>query len=149
GPLTRLKWMGPMAACACGTLMLTAFRPGLAASMAIFALSSCFAVYQIAANTAFVERVPSDRRAQAFGFANAGLIAGQGAAFALAGAAAEGGPPSTGIAFRGGVGVPPLAVFGFGGGLGGFWGFGPGLPWGGKTPRRGAPLREASQPSSL
>ena len=58
GPLTRLKWMGPMAACACGTLMLTAFRPGLAASMAIFALSSCFAMYQIAANTAFVERVP-------------------------------------------------------------------------------------------
>ena len=51
GPLTRLRWMGPMAACACGTLMLTAFRPGLAASMAIFALSGCFAMYQIAANT--------------------------------------------------------------------------------------------------
>jgi predicted MFS family arabinose efflux permease len=105
GPLTRLKWMGPMAACACGTLMLTAFRPGLAASMAIFALSGCFAMYQIAANTAFVERVPSDRRAQAFGFANAGLIVGQGAAFALAGAAAEVVPPSTVIAFGGGLGA--------------------------------------------
>jgi predicted MFS family arabinose efflux permease len=105
GPLTRLKWMGPMAACACGTLMLTAFRPGLAASMAIFALSGCFAMYQIAANTAFVERVPSDRRAQAFGFANAGLVAGQGAAFALAGAAAEVVPPSTVIAFGGGLGA--------------------------------------------
>ena len=98
GPLTRLKWMGPMAACACGTLVLTAFRPGLAASMAIFALSGCFAMYQIATNTAFVERVASDRRAQAFGFANAGLVAGQGAAFALAGAAAEVIPPSTVIA---------------------------------------------------
>jgi hypothetical protein len=30
------------------------------------------AMYQIAANTAFVERVPSDRRAQAFGFATPG-----------------------------------------------------------------------------
>ena len=105
GPLTRLKWMGPMAACACGTLMLTAFRPGLAASMAIFALSGCFAMYQIAANTAFVERVRSDRRAQAFGFANAGLVAGQGAAFALAGAAAEVVPPSTVIALGGGLGA--------------------------------------------
>jgi predicted MFS family arabinose efflux permease len=105
GPLTRLKWMGPMAACACGTLMLTAFRPGLAASMAIFALSGCFAMYQIAANTAFVERVRSDRRAQAFGFANAGLIVGQGAAFALAGAAAEVVPPSTVIALGGGLGA--------------------------------------------
>jgi hypothetical protein len=104
GPLTRLRWMGPMAACACGTLMLTAFGPGLAASMAIFALSGCFAMYQIAANTAFVERVRSDRRAQAFGFANAGLIVGQGAAFALAGAAAEVVPPSTVIAVGGGLG---------------------------------------------
>jgi hypothetical protein len=105
GPLTRLRWMGPMAACACGTLMLTAFRPGLAASMAIFALSGCFAMYQLAANTAFVERVPSDRRAQAFGFANAGLVAGQGAAFALAGAAAKVVPPSTVIAAGGGLGA--------------------------------------------
>ena len=105
GPLTRLRWMGPMAACACGTLMLTAFRPGLAASMAIFAVSGCFAMYQIAANTAFVERVRSDRRAQAFGFANAGLVAGQGAAFALAGAAAEVIPPSTVIALGGGLGA--------------------------------------------
>ena len=105
GPLTRLKWMGPMAACACVTLMLTAFQPGLAASMAIFALSGCFAMYQIAANTAFVQRVRSDHRAQAFGFANAGLVAGQGAAFALAGAAAEVVTPSTVIALGGGLGA--------------------------------------------
>ena len=105
GPLTRLRWMGPMAACACGVLVLTAFRPGLAASMAVFALSGCFAMYQIAANTAFVERVPNERRAQAFSFANAGLVAGQGAAFTLAGAAAEVIPPSTVIALGGGLGA--------------------------------------------
>jgi len=105
GPLTRLRWMAPMAACACGTLMLTAFGPGLAASMAIFALSGSFGMYQIAANTAFVERVPNERRAQAFSFANAGLVVGQGAAFALAGAAAEVIPPSTVIAVGGGLGA--------------------------------------------
>jgi len=105
GPLTRLRWMGPMAACACGTLVLTVFRPGLAVSMGIFALSGAFAMYQIAANTAFVERVPNERRAQAFGLANAGLIVGQGAAFALAGAAAELVPPSTVIALGGGLGA--------------------------------------------
>jgi MFS family permease len=105
GPLTRLKWMGPMAACACGALALTLLRPGLAVSMAIFALSGAFAMYQIAANTAFVERVPNERRAQAFGAANAGLIVGQGAAFTLAGAAAEMVPPSTVIALGGGLGA--------------------------------------------
>jgi len=105
GPLTRLRWMGPMAACACGTLMLTAFRPGLAASMVIFALSGSFGMYQIAANTAFAERVPNERRARAFSFANAGLVAGQGAAFVLAGAAAEVIPPSTVIALSGGLGA--------------------------------------------
>jgi hypothetical protein len=73
--------------------------------MGIFALSGAFAMYQIAANTAFVERVPNERRAQAFGLANAGLIVGQGAAFALAGAAAEVLPPSTVIALGGGLGA--------------------------------------------
>jgi len=102
--------MGPMAACACGTLMLTAFRPALAASMAIFALSGCFAMYQVAANTAFVAKVPDEQRAQALGFANAGLVAGQGAAFALAGAVAEVIPPSTVIAAGGGLGALAACV---------------------------------------
>lgn len=105
GPLTRLRWMGPMAACACGTLLLTAFHPDLGVSMAIFALSGTFSVYQIAANTAFVERVPNERRAQAFGLANAGLVVGQGLAFMGAGAAVEVLPPSTVIALGGGLGA--------------------------------------------
>jgi len=105
GPLTRLRWMGPMAVCACAVLLVVALRPGLAVSMAIFALSNTFAMYQIAANTAFVERVPNERRAQAFGLANAGLVVGQGLAFMAAGAAAEVVPPSTVIAFGGGLGA--------------------------------------------
>jgi len=105
GPLTRLRWMGPMAVCTCGMLVLTAFHPNLAVSMAIFALSGMFSVYQIAANTAFVERVPNERRAQAFGLANAGLVVGQGLAFMAAGAAVELIPPSTVIALGGGLGA--------------------------------------------
>jgi MFS family permease len=105
GPLTRLKWMGPMDVCACGVLLLVAVRPDLAASIAVFALSGAFGMYQIAANTAFVERLPNERRAQAFGLANAGLVVGQGLAFMAAGAAAEVVPPSTVIALCGGLGA--------------------------------------------
>jgi MFS family permease len=105
GPLTRLRWMGPMAVCTCLVLVLTILRPSLAVSMAIFAVANVFTVYQIAANTAFVERVPNERRAQAFGLANAGLVVGQGVAFAVAGAVAEVVPPSTVVALAGGLGA--------------------------------------------
>ena len=105
GPLTRLKWMGPMAVLSCAALIAAIARPGLALSMALFALSNVFTMYQIAANTAFVERIPNERRAQAFGFANAGIVVGQGVAFAIAGAAAEVVPPSTVVALSGGLGA--------------------------------------------
>lgn len=105
GPRLRLRWMGPMAVFTCASLILAAFRPDLAFSVAIFALSGTFGIYQIAANTAFVARVPNERRAQAFGLANAGLIVGQGVAFMAAGAAAEVVPPSTVIAVGGGIGT--------------------------------------------
>jgi len=105
GPLTRLKWMGPMAVLTCGILAVTVLRPNLIVSMALFALSNSFAMYQIAANTAFVERIPNEKRGQAFGLANAGLVVGQGLAFAIAGAAAEVVPPSTVVALSGGIGA--------------------------------------------
>jgi predicted MFS family arabinose efflux permease len=105
GPLTRLAWMGPMAVLSCAVLVATVLRPDLVVSMALFALSNSFAMYQVAANTAFVERIPNEQRGQAFGLANAGLIVGQGAAFALAGAAAEVVPPSTVVAVSGGIGA--------------------------------------------
>ena len=105
GPLTRLRWMGPMAVLTCGILAVTVLRPDLILSMALFALSNSFAMYQIAANTAFVERIPNEKRGQAFGLANAGLIVGQGLAFAVAGAAAEVVPPSTVVALSGGIGA--------------------------------------------
>jgi MFS family permease len=105
GPGARLRWMGPMAACTCAVLVLTVFHPGLVVSMAIFALSGTFAIYQIAANTAFVDCVPDERRSQAFGLASMGTVASQGGALLAAGAAAEVLPPSTVIAVGGGLGA--------------------------------------------
>jgi hypothetical protein len=105
GPLTRLAWMGPMAVLSCGILAVTILRLDLIASMALFAVSNSFAMYQIAANTAFVERIPNEKRGQAFGLATAGLVVGQGVAFAVAGAAAEVVPPSTVVALSGGIGA--------------------------------------------
>jgi MFS family permease len=109
-PRQRINWMGPLAVLTCGTLVLTALRPGLAASLVIFSLSAAFGVYQIAANTEFVIRVPNERRAQAFGIANMGVIVGQGAAFVAAGAAAELVTPATVIAIGGGIGAVAAIV---------------------------------------
>jgi predicted MFS family arabinose efflux permease len=104
-PRRRIDWMGPLAVLTCVTLVLTALHPGLAISLVIFSLSAAFGVYQIAANTAFVVRVPNERRAQAFGIANMGVIVGQGAAFVAAGAAAQRYAPAAVIAVAGGVGA--------------------------------------------
>jgi hypothetical protein len=105
GPLTRLRWMGPMAVLTCVILVVAIARLGLVPSMVLFALANAFTVYQIAANTAFVERIPNEKRGQAFGLANAGLVVGQGVAFAVAGAAAEVVPPSAVVALSGGIGA--------------------------------------------
>lgn len=104
-PDQRLRWMGPLATGACAVLLIVALQPGLVVDLVIFAVSGAFGAYQIAANTAFVERVPNVRRAQAFGLANAGLIVGQGVMFMIAGAADEASSPTTVIAVTGGVGT--------------------------------------------
>jgi len=104
-PRRRIDLMGPLAVLTCATLVLTALRPGLAISLVIFSLSAAFGIYQIAANTAFVVRVPTERRAQAFGIANMGVIVGQGAAFIAAGAVTDIVAPAVVIATWSGVGT--------------------------------------------
>jgi predicted MFS family arabinose efflux permease len=104
-PRRRIDLMGPLAVLTCATLVLTALRPGLAISLVIFSLSAAFGIYQIAANTAFVVRVPTERRAQAFGIANMGVVVGQGAAFVAAGAVTDFVAPAVVIAAWGGVGT--------------------------------------------
>ena len=105
GSALRLRLAGPLAVAACATLLLCLTRPGLAPSLVIFAASGACGVYQIPANAAFVRGVPPAGRAQAFGLANAGLIAGQGVAFVLAGAAAQLFSPAVVIAAAGGAGA--------------------------------------------
>ena len=105
-PRQRINWMGPLATLTCGALVLTAFHPGLAASLVIFSLSAAFGVYQNVTNTEFVIRVPNERRAQAFGIASMGVIVGQGAAFVAAGAAVQAKvAPATVIAVGGALGA--------------------------------------------
>jgi MFS family permease len=104
-PRRRLNMMGPLAILTCATLVLTALRPGLAVSLVIFSVSATFGIYQIAANTAFVVRLPNERRSQAFGIANMGVVVGQGATFVAAGAAAEVISPAAVIAIAGGIGA--------------------------------------------
>ena len=105
-PRQRINWMGPLATLTCGALVLTAFHPGLGASLVIFSLSAAFGVYQNVTNTEFVIRVPNERRAQAFGIASMGVIVGQGAAFVAAGAAVQAKvAPATVIAVGGALGA--------------------------------------------
>jgi len=106
----RASLMGPLAVLTCGTLVLTALQPDLAASLVVFSLSAAFGVYQIAANTAFVVRVPNERRSQAFGIASMGVIVGQGLAFMAAGAAAEVVTPAAVIAIGGAIGAVVAVV---------------------------------------
>jgi MFS family permease len=104
-PRQRDSLMGPLAVLTCGTLVFTIFRPGLAVSLVIFSASAGFGVYQLAANTAFVVRVPDERRSQAFGIASMGVVVGQGLTFLVAGAAAEVVSPAAVIAIGGGIGA--------------------------------------------
>ena len=55
----RDNLMGPLAVLTCAMLVLTILRPRLAASLAIFSVLAAFGVYHLAANTAFVLRVPT------------------------------------------------------------------------------------------
>jgi hypothetical protein len=108
-PSRRAALMGPLAGAAGAALVLTAFRPGLAASLVIFSVAAASGAYQLAVNTAFVSRVPDERRAQAFGIASMGVVVAQGIAFVAAGAAAEVVSPALVIAAGGGIGAVAAA----------------------------------------
>jgi len=85
--------------------MLCGARPGYAASLLIFAAAGLFAGYQIAANSAFVAAVPAERRGQAFGLANGGMLVFQGVWFVVAGALAGVLGPGAVIALSGCLGT--------------------------------------------
>jgi MFS family permease len=104
-PARRVRWMEPLAAAACATLILFAIHPALPAAIAILALSGLCDSYQVAASAAFIRAIPRAQRSQAFGIAQGGMSLGQGAAMILAGAAAQHYSPSLVVAVSGVVGV--------------------------------------------
>jgi MFS family permease len=106
-PVTRQRWMAPLAVACCGVLLLCWLQPGIVAALTIIAGSGACASYQLAANAAFVASVPPARRGQAFGLANGGMQVSQGLWIVLAGAAATlpGITPATAIAASGGIGA--------------------------------------------
>jgi SAM-dependent methyltransferase len=104
-PARRLRYMGPLAVCACAVLCLTPLVPVLAGAMIIFAVSTACSAYQLATNSAFVTAVPVSWRGQAYGLANGGINVGQSAWFGAAGAAALVLSPAVVIAISGLVGA--------------------------------------------
>ena len=88
-PPARLRLMGPLAVGACAFLVLFFWQPGLPGSLLILVASGLCASYQVAANAAFVNAAPQERRSQAFGLAQGGMSLGQGIVLILAGAAAD------------------------------------------------------------
>ena len=81
--------MSPLAAAACGVLILFAFRPPLPIALMVLAVSGLFDCYQLAANASFVAATPARQRSQAFGIAQGGMSLGQGVAIVTAGALAQ------------------------------------------------------------
>ncbi|MGR6913952.1 MFS transporter [[Actinomadura] parvosata] len=106
----RLRLMGWMAVLSCAPLVVTALRPPLAVVLAAWVLSGIGGAYQLAANAAFVQYVPAERRAQAFGLVQSGLMAVQGVGILVGGFAAERLGPEPVVALAGVAGVISAAV---------------------------------------
>jgi predicted MFS family arabinose efflux permease len=104
-PVTRVRWMSPLAVAACGVLVLFVFRPPLPIALLVLGVSGLFDCYQLAANASFVAATPAQQRSQAFGIAQGGMSLGQGTAMILAGAAASRIAPSLVVALSGAVGA--------------------------------------------
>ncbi|MFC9977397.1 MFS transporter [Spirillospora sp. NPDC127200] len=109
-PTNRIRVMGWMSMLACAPLIGSAMHPPLWAVVALWALSGVGSAYQLAANAAFVAAVPPEGRAQAFGLAQSGILAGQGLGILAAGAAAQALGPETVVALAGALGLSAAAM---------------------------------------
>ena len=104
-PERRIRLLVPLAVLAAAPLTLYVTRPGLPAALGLLVLSGLGGSYQLIANATFMQSVPPAARGQAFGLAAAGLVAGQGLGFTLAGAAAEAVSPAFVVAGAGLLGM--------------------------------------------
>ncbi|MEU9835872.1 MFS transporter [Streptosporangium sp. NPDC048047] len=85
----RLRWLGPLACAASLPLLASAFLPGVATSLALWALIGLLGAYQVTANAEFVRITPTERRGQVLGIASSALVAAQGLGMLAGGLLAE------------------------------------------------------------
>ncbi|QTR03419.1 MFS transporter [Saccharothrix algeriensis] len=104
-PHARLRLLGPLAAGACLPLVLCAWRPGLALTALLWALSGMASGYHTVARAKFVQLVPDRHRGQCLGLAVTALRTAQGGGIMLAGLAASAAPASAVIAAFGALGA--------------------------------------------
>ncbi|MEU4545813.1 MFS transporter [Nonomuraea dietziae] len=109
-PSGRLRAMGWLSMLTCAPLIVCAMRPPLLVVLALWILSGIGGAYQLAANAAFVQCVPAERRGQAFGLVQSGLMAAQGIGILIGGFAAERLGPEPVVALAGISGVTVAAV---------------------------------------
>lgn len=109
-PSGRMRAMGWMAILSCAPLIGCAMKPPLAIVLALWVLSGIGGAYQLAANAAFVQCVPAERRGQAFGLVQSGLMAVQGIGILIGGLATEQLGPEPVVALAGVMGVTTAAV---------------------------------------
>jgi predicted MFS family arabinose efflux permease len=94
----RRAAMWPMALLGTVPLIACLAQPGLAPTVALFALAGVGSSFQISANTAFALALPDEARGRAFGLAMTGMYAVQTVAVVAAGAAATIWPASSVVA---------------------------------------------------
>ncbi|MEO3862111.1 MFS transporter [Acrocarpospora sp. B8E8] len=109
-PSGRLRAMGWMSMLTCAPLILCAMRPPLEIVLLLWILSGIGGAYQLAANAAFVQCVPPERRGQAFGLVQSGLLAAQGVGILIGGALAQELGPEPVVALAGAAGLSVAAV---------------------------------------
>ncbi|MFI6484931.1 MFS transporter [Nonomuraea sp. NPDC050663] len=109
-PSGRLRSMGWMAMLSCAPLIGCAMHPPLEVVLILWVLSGVGGAYQLAANAAFVQCVPAERRGQAFGLVQSGLMAAQGVGILIGGLAAERLGPEPVVALAGVSGLTVAAV---------------------------------------
>src|SRR4051794_26180489 len=106
----RSRLMLPMAMCCGAPLAACLTSPGLVVSLLLWALCGVGTAYNVAANAAFVQEVPNQRRSQAIALATTGMVAGQGLAVLLGGLAASVVSPSIVVGLAGLMAMATVAA---------------------------------------
>ena len=103
---TQQRVLGLLGILAGVPLIACVFRPPLAVSMVLFALSGALSTaYTIQGVATFMTRVPDTQRAQASGLLSSGLLTVQGIGALVAGVVADALSPSRAVALAGGAGA--------------------------------------------